>query len=356
VTGSRRPRAGLTPAGHPSVNQGGVSLQADIRSQAKPLHHPRSKALDQDLRLPDCLQRHLHALWLLEIEGDAPPAPLGRILTEELIERRWDGTIHPDDVGPEIGQHHPRPGNWTNPGHFNDADSLQWTHRAILDGSALVVRVIGRKNPFTTGIRSRAMKSGVTVTATGQALVAPDQATINLAASVVRGDAASAMSEVSRRVEALLASLQQAGIADVQTSDLSLWPEADRNGTPIGFRARNGVEISLSDLSTTGDIIAAGLAALGEGAEMSGVSFGRREVDEAESDARANAWQKAIAKAEQLANHAGLSLGRPLSIQETSLPGIPRPMARAAMAEAVPIEGGTTTVTVTLTVRFALIG
>jgi hypothetical protein len=200
------------------------------------------------------------------------------------------------------------------------------------------------------------MKSGVTVIATGQARVAPDQATINLAASVVRGDAASAMSEVSRRVEALLASLHQTGIADVQTSDLSLWPEADRNGTPIGYRARNGVKISLSDVSRTGDIISAGLAALGEGAEMGGVSFGRREVDEAEAEAREKAWQRATAKAEQLAIHAGLTLGRPLSIQETSPAGVPRPMARVAMAEAVPVEGGITTVTVTLTVRFALLG
>jgi uncharacterized protein YggE len=198
------------------------------------------------------------------------------------------------------------------------------------------------------------MKSGITVTATGQALIAPDQATINLAASVVRADAASAMAEVSRRVEALLEIL--GGTAEVQTSDLSLWPEADRNVTPIGYRARNGVKISLADLTSTGEIIAAGLAALGEGAEMGGVSFGRRETEEAETVARAAAWQKATTKAEQLAHHAGLTLGRPLSIQENNLPGMPRPMARMALAEAVPVEGGTTPVTVTLTVRFALLG
>ena len=114
------------------------------------------------------------------------------------------------------------------------------------------------------------MKTGVTVTAMGQAFVKPDQAIINLAASAVRADAADAMSEVSRRIEELLNGLRQAGIEEgnVQTSDLSLRPETDRNGAPVGYRARNGVQITLTDVSRTGEIIASGLAALGEEAEM----------------------------------------------------------------------------------------
>jgi uncharacterized protein YggE len=199
------------------------------------------------------------------------------------------------------------------------------------------------------------MKSGITVTATGQAFVEPDQAIVNLAASAVRADAAAAMTEVSRRVEELLSGFRQAGIDQVQTSDLSLWPETDRNGAAFGYRARNGVRITLTDVARTGELIASGLAALGEGAEMSGVSFGRRDVDAAEAEARAGAWQRVVAKASQLADQAGLTLGRPLSIEESTA-GLPRPMARMAMAEAVPIEFGSFTVTVTLTVRFALVG
>lgn len=202
------------------------------------------------------------------------------------------------------------------------------------------------------------MKSGITVTATGQAFVTPDQAIVNLSASAVRADAADAMSEVSRRIEGLLGGLRQAGMeeGDVQTSDLSLWPETDRNGAPLGYRARNGVRITLTDVSRVGEIVASGLAALGEGAEMSGVSFGRRDVDAVEAVARSAAWKRAVTKASQLADQAGLTLGRPLSIEESNLMGPPRPLARMAMAEAVPIESGSFTVTVALTVRFALVG
>ncbi|MGH8925344.1 MAG: SIMPL domain-containing protein [Acidimicrobiia bacterium] len=201
------------------------------------------------------------------------------------------------------------------------------------------------------------MKKGITVSATGEVLVKPDQAIISLAASAVRAEAASAMTEVSRRVEALLAAMSGAGIdqRDVQTTDLSLWPQTDRSGTPIGYRAHNGVRIFLSDVSRTGEVVASGLAALGEGAEIGGVSFGRRDVDDAETEARAVAWQKATTKARQLGNQAGLTLGRPLSIEESTVSGMLRPMARL-MAEAVPVEAGSTTVTVTLVVRFALVG
>ncbi len=202
------------------------------------------------------------------------------------------------------------------------------------------------------------MKSGITVTATGQAFVTPDQAIVNLSASAVRADAADAMTEVSRRIQALLGGLRQAGIEEgnVQTSDLSLWPETDRNGAPLGYRARNGVRITLTDVSRVGEIVASGLAALGEGAEMSGVSFGRRDVDAVEAVARSAAWKRAVSTASQLADQAGLTLGRPLSIEESNPMGPPRPLARMAMAEAVPIESGSFTVTVALTVRFAIVG
>ena len=86
------------------------------------------------------------------------------------------------------------------------------------------------------------------------------------------------------------------------------------------------------------------------------MSFGRRDVDAAEAVARSAAWKRAVSKASQLADQAGLTLGRPLSIEESNPMGPPRPLARMAMAEALPIESGSSTVTVALTVRFALLG
>ena len=60
--------------------------------------------------------------------------------------------------------------------------------------------------------------------------------------------------------------------------------------------------------------------------------------------------------APRVADQAGLTLGRPLSIEESNPMGPPRPLARMAMAEAVPIESGSFTVTVALTLRFGIVG
>jgi uncharacterized protein YggE len=202
------------------------------------------------------------------------------------------------------------------------------------------------------------MKSGITVTGRGEASIPPDEAYINLAASAVRPDPGTAIAEVSARVKDLLAVMEQNGVPqrDVQTVELNLWPETDRDGAPRGYRARNGVRIRISEIAAVGELIGKALGVLGESAEMGGVSFGRGDLDSAEARARETAWHNVSRKAEQLARLAGLTLGRPLAIEESGpLPG-PRPMARMAMAEAIPVEPGSTAVAVVLSVRFALVG
>jgi hypothetical protein len=73
--------------------------------------------------------------------------------------------------------------------------------------------------------------------------------------------------------------------------------------------------------------------------------------------ARTKAWQDARRKATQLAELAGLVLGDPAFINEQSQPS-PMPPVRHAMLEsaaATPIEAGELSVTVSLTVSFAVV-
>jgi uncharacterized protein len=204
------------------------------------------------------------------------------------------------------------------------------------------------------------MKSGMTVVGTGSASGPPDRALLTLAASAVRSDPAAAMTVTSERAQALIDRLLELGIepADIQTSDLSLWPETDRNGAPAGYRARNGIRVELNDLGDVGTVVASALEALGDGAEMGGVSFLRRDQAELEREARAAAWAAAQEKATELAQLAGVTLGRPLSVEELGGRGGGSPkIARMQMAtENVPVEAGSTQVSVTLAVRFALVG
>ena len=168
------------------------------------------------------------------------------------------------------------------------------------------------------------------------------------------------MTVTSERAQALIDRLGDLGIEaeNIQTVDLSLWPETDRNGTPAGYRARNGLRVEFTDLTEVGALIASALEALGDGAEMGGISFIRKDRKTLEQEARTAAWAAAEEKATELAQLAGVTLGRPLSVEELSGGGGGMPkLARMQMAaDNVPVEAGSTQVTVTLAVRFALVG
>jgi uncharacterized protein YggE len=202
------------------------------------------------------------------------------------------------------------------------------------------------------------MKNGLVVSAIGRAFAPPDRASINLGVSAVKPEAGAALSEVGRKVGELIETLTSHGVAReaVQTADLSLWGETDRNGNPAGYRARNSVNLSVDDVARLGEILGASLAAIGNGAEMHGIGFEIREPDQVAQTARDRAFASAVAKATQLAALAGRGLGQVVSIIETEgSASSPHLLAKMAVADSVPVEAGTTAVTVNLTVRFALI-
>ena len=200
--------------------------------------------------------------------------------------------------------------------------------------------------------------NGITVAATGAASGPPDRAVLTLGASAVRGEVADALGIVNGKIESLISTLAGHGIAgpDIQTSDLSIWPEHNREGAVAGFRVRNTVKISTTDLQRLGDVIGAATAVLGDLAEMHGLAFEVADRAPLEAQARARAWERAYDKARQLADLAGTRLGQAVDITETSGPG-PGPMPKRAMAMAMadsaPVEAGSAPIEVHLIVRFA---
>jgi hypothetical protein len=204
------------------------------------------------------------------------------------------------------------------------------------------------------------MKPGITVTGIGTAGAPPDKCVLTLGAAAAARTVAEAMTSVSQKVEAVLAALAERGVAgpDVRTSELTIWPEQDREGSPTGFRVRNIVRAEIADIARVGEVVAAATAAAGDMAEMQGITFQLIETGPVEAEARRLAWETARAKAEQLASLAGVRLGAPVSVIEGGggAGGTPPMMKRMAMAEAAPVEPGSTEVRVQVTVRFALAG
>ena len=79
--------------------------------------------------------------------------------------------------------------------------------------------------------------NGITVMATGAASGPPDRAVLTLGASAIRGEVATALAAVNGKIEKLIHALAGYGIhgADIQTSDLSIWPEHGTEGAVAGF-------------------------------------------------------------------------------------------------------------------------
>ncbi|MFN2485458.1 MAG: SIMPL domain-containing protein [Acidimicrobiia bacterium] len=202
------------------------------------------------------------------------------------------------------------------------------------------------------------MKNGLIVTATGRASAAPDRAAINLGVSAQRPEAGAALAEVGEKTHRLIEVLVSLGVTrdSLQTSDLSLWAETDRNGAPAGYRARNTLRAALDEVERVGEILQAGLSALGNGAEMNGLEFSLRDPSAVAAQARDMAFQEARAKAEQFAALAGRGLGSVTAIVEADGRS-PEPRAMAKLAsDSMPVEAGAAEVVVNLTVRFALVG
>lgn len=202
------------------------------------------------------------------------------------------------------------------------------------------------------------MKSGITVSARGSAWAPPDQAMITIGASAVRPQVSEATDLVTDRIRKLLDAVSRVGIqrSDIQTSNVSISQQTDRDDVPTGFRVRNLVRIRVVDIEKVGDVIAAATSALGESTVLHGLDFERKEISGPETEAREKAWEAIRTKAAQLAALSGVTLGRPVSIVESTgfHPLGPMAFNAAAIDLAFPVEPGQASVQIDLVVRFAL--
>lgn len=198
----------------------------------------------------------------------------------------------------------------------------------------------------------------ITVTGEGVVDVAPDMATLSLGVTTQADTAAEALAANSTSLDRVLANLAAAGIEprDIQTSNLSLnpnWTGYDSTPRITGYVAANIVTVRIRALDRLGVVLDTVVA---DGANtLNGLTFGLADPEPALNDARREAVLAARAKAELLAEAAGVTLGRIVSISEAALPSFPQPMFRtndAAMS--VPVAGGELGMSASVTVFYEI--
>lgn len=224
---------------------------------------------------------------------------------------------------------------------------------------AALIIVTGMSNPLWGDAPMRV----VTTSGNGVVEAVPDLATIDLGVTNEAKEATEALQATSEAVRGVLKRLEAAGIAprDVQTRNLSLqplWVRPNNNlETPpriTGFVARNSLSIRVRDLDKLGEVLD---QVVRDGANtFNGLRFSVAEPEPLVAEARAAAVKDAIARAEQLAQAAGITLGPIQSISEHS--GRPQPvmmeMASARMASDVPVAAGEVSLSAQVSIVFAI--
>ena len=199
---------------------------------------------------------------------------------------------------------------------------------------------------------------GITVNASGTVETTPDEAALELGVETHAANAKDALAQNAERLRRVIDALRKAGVAkdDLETSNVSLWPQHTDDGTSVtGYQAQNTVSAEL-DVAEAGDAIDAAVAA---GANVvGGPSLSVGDRDALYRKALKDAVEAARAKAEAIAEAAGVKVGRVTAVVESAGYEEPGPMAYAMRAAdsavSTPIEPGKQAIDATVTVTFAL--
>ena len=205
--------------------------------------------------------------------------------------------------------------------------------------------------------------NGISVDGIGRVTGTPNLLRLQTSIDVTKPDVTAAMNEASATMAKVQATLKSDAVADadLQTSGLSVQPDYDYSGkSPVlkGYQVSENLSVVLRDLSTAGSIINDIAQAGGNELRMGSATLDIDGDDALVAQARQKAFADAKAKADAYAKAAGRSLGKVLSISE-STSGQPQVYyAQAAPAAsnglAVPVQAGSQDVTVTVSVVWAL--
>jgi uncharacterized protein len=187
----------------------------------------------------------------------------------------------------------------------------------------------------------------------------PDTAEWSFGVQTSADTAEAALGANSEAMEKVVAALRAADVAedDLQTEQVSVYPRTSDDGISIvGYDASNTVRATIRDLDDAGSIVDRAVAAGAN--QVYGPSLTLSDAESQYAAAMEAAFDDARARAEAIAEKAGVTLGAPVAILEGgggggAIPYYERGAADAAAAE-VAVEPGTQDVGATLTVTFAI--
>lgn len=232
--------------------------------------------------------------------------------------------------------------------------------------SVLIAIVLTGCDQFVTPVLPSPEGRSVHVTGTGLVTGEPDIATLYLGVSVEKETVEVAREEAASAMTAVIDALKENDVAerDIQTENFSIYPQYDytEEGRVLrGYRVNNTVNAKVRELDNLSDIIDDATTAGGDIVVVNSIQFMIEDPTPLQAQARALAVKNAEAKAQTLAEAGGVTLGKPITITETSYAAGP-PIAYAEAAEfaddsartSTPIQAGELTVTINVTIVYEI--
>lgn len=206
-------------------------------------------------------------------------------------------------------------------------------------------------------------QTGIWVTGQGGVMAVPDLALLSLGIEAQAGTVSEAQAQAIGAMDKVMEALQDNGVAekDIQTQRFSIYPitkwiRDEDEEEIIGYRVTNMVLAKIREVDEAGAIIDAVAQAGGDNTRIQGISFTIDDPAPYYEEARTEALEDAENKAEQLADLAGVKLGRPTYISEGAIyqPPISREDMAAVPGAVTPISPGELEITLNVQVAYAI--
>jgi len=193
-------------------------------------------------------------------------------------------------------------------------------------------------------------QEGIWVNGEGKVTAVPDIAILTLGIQAQESNVTEARDKAAGAMTAVMNALKDAGIAatDIQTQNFNIqqvtrWDNDKQQEIVIGYQVTNTVTVKVRDVSKTPTVIDSVTVAGGDFTRISSLAFTVDDPTPFYEQARVKAVNDAAARAKKLADTAGVKLGKPTYISESSY--IPCPIYRDInTVEAVPAPTPTTPV------------
>jgi len=211
-------------------------------------------------------------------------------------------------------------------------------------------------------------QEGIWVSGTGKISAVPDVAILRLGIEAQAATVAEAQSQASAAMDEVMKALSDSGVKDkdIQTQHFSIrrvtrWDNDKNQEVVLGYRVNNTVTAKIRDMDRVGTIIDTVALAGGDFTRVDSISFSVDDPSGYQREARQQAVADAGAKAREIAEYAGVKLGKPLYITESAY--MPSPIYRQDLMEKAvgapmvetPISPGELEISVNVQMAYAIL-